>query len=372
MKQSHLHMVFLTAGVISLSGCNGMYLTSPAHPYEWATPESERAAIIDERSRKTTTHLPPDDANKQSDIISQCQSATSQNNWHMQQNIFPKVVCVDMVLLTGLENEYYSATDSKIKINDRDRWVQTLMRDVDVLWWGYKNGFLTNYDSTKVTTETIVTGAAAASAGFAAKSTKTALAVLAATLNGFNTSFDKDVLANQMAPVLFTAAEADRTKIESQIIEGLKQDTDHYSLAVAARDVMRYANAGSISSALASLGGQAGQAMTSAQQERDATSISSATAPGSVTPSVSGNDVTLQFKPPTESGGAPVIGYQVVAQPKSGTATVAYFPNDGSNQVMLPKLPDGGYTVKIWAITSGGPGASSATNVTVPQKAVTK
>lgn len=344
-------LLFAISIALLLCGCNGMYLTGPAHPYEWAT--------ADDVATSSTASTPVS-----GDDVTSCKMQTKSRKYHIEQKIFPTVVCVDMKTLAAIENRYYyTDTNDQQRKMDRDRWVQIMMRDIDVLWWGYKNGFLSNDDSTKVASDTIVTGTAAASAGVTAAGGKTALAVIAATLNGFNSSFDKDVLANQMAPMLFASIESQRETIETQIIKGLGKDVGTYSLAIAARDVMRYANAGSLSNALASLSGKAGADMNSANQERDNASEQSESgvldAPTSITASASNNEVSLDFTPPTEAGGSPILGYKVIVQPTTGSPVTLFLPAVDGKKVVVKPLDPGSYTFALSAIAQSGFGKLS-------------
>ncbi|CAJ7080345.1 Fibronectin type III domain [Burkholderia pseudomallei] len=345
--------VSLAMSLFMLGGCNGMYITGPAHPYEWATGEIAASFSISGGA------APPES----STLPSRCNWPSRSANSHLEQENLSSMICVDMASLIQLENKYYSDdADAEKRKRYRDRWVQILMRDIDVLWWGYKNGFLTADDSSKIVSETLVTGLAAGSAGITAQTTKTVLAILSATLNGFNTSFDKNVLANQMAPVLFAAIEADRENVDSQIISGLKQDVTHYSLVMASRDVMRYADAGSISNAIASLSGKAGISVSNAKNKRD--TISNKKTPGAPTLQTvtqNGNKVTIQFKPPSDIGSGDILGYTVIAQPNDGGVPVTEYQKDGAeNQVIISSLNRGVYTITIWAINSVGQGAPSA------------
>lgn len=357
MKPQNLVAPLLLISILMvLVGCNGMYLTGPAHPYEWATAETVATA--------STSANPPLADDK---IVTSCNKQNEHAKVHLEQPYFPAVVCVDMARLTQLEARYYGRDVGKpAQKDDRDQWVQILMRDIDVLWWGYKNGFLSMNDSTKVTADTIVTGTAAASAGVTAVGGKTALAVIAATLNGFNSSFDKDVLANQTAPVLFTAAETQRTAVETQIIKRLKLQTNDYSLAIASRDVMRYANAGSLSNALASISGQAGQAMTNVNKDRDAassgTSENPASAPTGLKAVRNGSQASIAFTPPADTSNGAVLMYELLAQPDSGTEwRQDVLAQDVKNNTFTvdQTLNSGTYTFTLYATTKVGQGAAS-------------
>ncbi|SOE86978.1 hypothetical protein SAMN05446935_7518 [Burkholderia sp. YR290] len=340
--------------VFALSGCNGIYLTGPSQPYEWQTAEAVSTASAVGAAQPASL----------SSTNSACANSLP-HNWMASQRSLPSILCIDMVSLTQWENHYYSEnTSDKEQQKDRDRWVQTLMRDIDVLWWGYKNSFLTNDDTTKVVSETLVTGMAAAAAGVTAQAGKTALAVLAATLNGFNTSFDKNVLANQLAPVLFAAIESDRSMIESQIIAGLKKNTTEYSLAMASRDVMRYADAGSLSNALASISRQTGLESAASKEKRDTAAVGAVPlAPVlSAKPGKAGA-ATITFVQPPSASNDVILGYSFTATPvppTTGKAQTKDIENDQKYTVTFSSLPAGTYTFTGFAINSTGPGTKSA------------
>ncbi|MFC3650580.1 fibronectin type III domain-containing protein [Dyella humi] len=354
----------IVAIVSALTGCaKALYLTSPAHPYEWEGPSSASSISVPPSASSIDTSFKAD--------VTDC-NHLHYGNWYRIQKDFPKVVCIDIAQLNVLERKYYaSLPGDPYKKAYRDQWVQILMRDIDVLWWGYKNGFLSNDDETKMTVETATAGVAAASAGLTAPIGKTAAAVVAATLSTFDSSFDKNVLANQMAPVLFAAIEAQREKIDSQIITGLKQDADQYTLVMASRDVMRYANAGSLSNALAVLSNQTGTAAAIATSQRDAVSALGLGAPTSLeqaSPPAKGKAV-INFKPPSDTKEAPIFEYVGIAQPTSG-GDPKFFSLPGNNQttqIVFDGLSSGNYTITLWAINSAGPGISATlANVILP------
>lgn len=182
---------------------------------------------------------------------------------------FASAMCVDMGKLTSLENKYYmSTTTSDERRLIRDQWVQILMTDIDALWWQFEGKFTGRNEMVETVSETAVTGMAAAAAGVTGTAGKTALAVMSATLNGFNASFDKNVLQQQAMPTLFNAAKADRFAVETEILAGLKVDATQYSLTMASRDVLRYAQAGTLTSALASINQKVGVASANATTAR--------------------------------------------------------------------------------------------------------
>ncbi|MEM5406207.1 hypothetical protein [Paraburkholderia unamae] len=182
---------------------------------------------------------------------------------------YASALCADIAVLGDLEKQYYEKTGSPAAQKDlRDQWVIIIMRDVDQLFWQFEGKLTGRSEIEQTITETAITGMAAASAGVTAVAGKTALAVISATLSGFNTSFSKNVLQEQTMAALFAAATANRIAIEAQIKAGLTNGVDKYSLALAERDVMDYGQAGSLNAALASLSEKVGLAADKAKKQR--------------------------------------------------------------------------------------------------------
>lgn len=190
---------------------------------------------------------------------------------------YDSAICKDLGKLSDLEDQYYKATDKDVQKRLRDQWVQILMQDVDELFWQFEGNFSGRSEFAQTMTETAVTGLSAGAAGVTATSGKTAFAVLSATLSGFNTSYAKNVLQQQTIATLFDAARADRVAVDAQIMAGLKLSVDDYSLAMASRDVMRYAQAGSLNAALASINQKVGVTADTANTKRDKSTPGTAT-----------------------------------------------------------------------------------------------
>lgn len=180
-------------------------------------------------------------------------------------------LCADIAALSTLETQYYENSGSLQKRKDlRDQWVTIITRDIDQLFWQFEGRLTGRSEWVQTATETAITGMAAASARVTAAAGKTALAIISATLSGFNTSFANNILQEQTMATLFAAATANRIAIEAQIKAGLTNGVDKYGLALAERDVMDYSQAGSLNGALASLGEKIGVDAATAKRQRAA------------------------------------------------------------------------------------------------------
>ena len=178
-------------------------------------------------------------------------------------------VCADIKQLTDLEASYYNSPAEGRK-DIRDQWVHIMTRNIDFMWWKFKNDFFGRTAGARTIIETAATGTGATSAGVTGTGLKSGLAILSATFSSLSTSFDKNVLENQTLPVILSAIEGERAKIDAQITTRLQFDVARYSLAMASRDVMRYANAGAISSAIAKLSSTIGASAKDSEAKRDA------------------------------------------------------------------------------------------------------
>lgn len=90
-----------------------------------------------------------------------------------------------------------------------------------------------------------------------APSTVAILTAIDTGLKGSKQSFDKEVLINQTLPVLLTKMDADRATVRTRILSGLALLVDSYPLEQGLTDLRDYERAGTFSSALSNLTGEA-------------------------------------------------------------------------------------------------------------------
>jgi hypothetical protein len=178
-------------------------------------------------------------------------------------------LCRDIQTLSALENKYYLSSDKNERRQLRDHWLQIVTQDIDYLWWQFKNGFAGRQAGVKTGIETLAIGTGAGAAGVTGAAGKTGLAILSTTMTGLSTSFDKNILENNATSLVLATMEAERMRIDASIVAGMGLDDDHYNMAEASRDAWRYANAGSLWGALATLHQAVGQAGTNAATTRD-------------------------------------------------------------------------------------------------------
>jgi hypothetical protein len=236
-----------------------------------------------------------------------------------KENDSAKYSCYVIGNLEKYELNYYQANSLEEKANWRDRWISTVLAEADSNWKHYKNQLQGGQATTKTITETLVTtfGAASAAVGSSAIATKNTLAVLSASLNGFNTSFDKNILQNNAISLILNTIESRRTVIDGQIAQGMKQSVTNYSLALASRDVMRYIEAGSLASGLSALQSTVGQQQAQSDAFRNSVSPQSPsvdvkelsnTPPGTTTSGVSAQPIKPRETPaasPSEPAASP-------------------------------------------------------------------
>jgi len=144
---------------------------------------------------------------------------------------------------------YEGASDKKV---ERNRIAFELMSVIDDNYGefernlregkGYKDAFVS-------ITSLILTGAASISTGQAPK----ILAAVDTGLKGSNAAVDKNLLGDHVPELLINKMRANRATVASSIYENMSKADDIYPLQAAVRDLMRYFQEGSVTSALTSL-----------------------------------------------------------------------------------------------------------------------
>jgi hypothetical protein len=130
----------------------------------------------------------------------------------------------------------------------------------------YKEGVSTNLSLDVVGVGVGVAGSVVTGAG-----ASRILSALSGGISGGRTAINKNLYYEQTMPALMALMVAEREKIKAEIIAGLQQDVDKYSLGQALVHLERYFNAGSIPGAIATVTKEAGATGDEAEQAMTAT-----------------------------------------------------------------------------------------------------
>ncbi|MDX2081780.1 MAG: hypothetical protein SFU53_13435 [Terrimicrobiaceae bacterium] len=93
---------------------------------------------------------------------------------------------------------------------------------------------------------------------------KTVLAAISTGIQTFNTAVDKEVFLNQTMQAIRFQMDANRQKVATEMLNKMGGSTSGYPLEAGLRDIIRYYDAGTVTSALSSMSAQAAEQKTQA------------------------------------------------------------------------------------------------------------
>ena len=146
--------------------------------------------------------------------------------------------------------EYTAATDAGSRKSYRDRIVLERLVAYDSSFKSFERNLSSQTNYINTAGDLAVLGLSAASTVAASAATKTVLSAAAIGVQGAGGKINKDLFYQAALPAMLTQMEANRATVLADIIKGTAETDAQYPLAMALHDIDRYANAGSIPSAL--------------------------------------------------------------------------------------------------------------------------
>jgi methyl-accepting chemotaxis protein len=162
--------------------------------------------------------------------------------------------------------KYEKAPDPNAQKAVRNRITYELLGLVDESYGHFVREFCKERDAKDIlfkVTSLALTG----TASLALEPTSQILAAIDTGLKGANEAIDRYAFRDNVTEVLINTMNADRSAVAAQIYRSMSDNVDKYPLEATIRDVVRYYNAGTITSALVSLREKTAQGAQNAAQE---------------------------------------------------------------------------------------------------------
>ena len=167
--------------------------------------------------------------------------------------------------LAGLVDQYHDATDGKIGTPPdlvqakliRNRFLFDVMAEIDLRYDRWEARFSNSRATGETIADAATLGLTAATAVVGTAGIKDLLAAAGTAASGTRLSVEKNFFNEQSTTALFTQMRASRGVIEAEIITRSAAPVTEYSIEQAWRDIIRYANAGTVQTALVQISASA-------------------------------------------------------------------------------------------------------------------
>jgi len=139
-----------------------------------------------------------------------------------------------------------------ISIERRNAIIQARLAELDILYNAYERELSANIRSGNFgfSLAQLLVGTAGTLSGASASQN---LSAASAVLAGSQAAYDRDILLDQTLQAAVSQMRANRNTIKTRIIQRFSSNTSDYSIQMALSDLTAYEQAGSLSSALASI-----------------------------------------------------------------------------------------------------------------------
>lgn len=161
----------------------------------------------------------------------------------------------------------YQASPDATKRSYRDTVVYGRMLAFDLQFSIFQEAIYEEGVNLNLALDIIGLGLGGAGAAVMNAETSRILSALSGGITGSRSSINKNLYYEKTLPALIVLMEAEREKVKAEIIQGLSQEVDKYSLGQALVDLERYFLAGSIPGAVAAVAKTAGQTKKEAEDK---------------------------------------------------------------------------------------------------------
>src|SRR5581483_467505 len=153
----------------------------------------------------------------------------------------------------------------------RNRILYELMGMVDDYYYRYTFELRADISGKNIFTDTLGLGTSLASTAAGAKELKTVLSAISTAAQGVSKSIDSNVLLGNTIQAVRLQMDAARADIATEMIKKMKeQGTTEYPLEAGLRDIIRYYDAGTLTSGLANLSKESGKDKANAEAKQKA------------------------------------------------------------------------------------------------------
>lgn len=175
-------------------------------------------------------------------------------------------------LSPGAIKVYNAETNPAKRKQLRNEIIDARIDAIDAAFSDYEREIFKEDVGSGIASDWMVLGLTAATTVVGAASTKTALGAASTAVVGGSASFDKRALFDKTLPALISQMVGARETVRAEIKKGQQLDVTDYSWSAADSDLQRFAYAGSLIGAIASVTQDAGEKAANAKQQvRDVT-----------------------------------------------------------------------------------------------------
>ena len=155
----------------------------------------------------------------------------------------------------------------------RNRILYELMGVIDDYYFQYTKEMRRDVSSKGLLVDTAGLATSIASTAAGANEVKTILSAISSSVQGLSKAIDSNVLLGNTVQAIRLQMDAGRASVADEIIKKMEKDTTSYPLEAGLRDIVRYYDAGTLTSGLATLTKEAGSNKETAEAAEKNTAL---------------------------------------------------------------------------------------------------